>query len=179
MSVIAAWTGAAKINPGAFMQSELSQQILDLQAGDHLDGEAAALARQAQKMESIGTLAGGIAHDFNNILNIIQGCSALIASHAGENGEIADSLNVINEAIKRGAGVVQQLLTLARKSDSVPETTDVSAVVGGLVELVKGTFPKNSEATMELSPELPPPMAEDSSAPAIEEKDNSAVSVRG
>src|SRR5439155_2519053 len=29
--------------------------------------------RQAQKMETIGTLAAGVAHDFNNILNIIQG----------------------------------------------------------------------------------------------------------
>jgi len=116
--------------------------------------------RQAQKMESIGTLAGGIAHDFNNILNIIQGYSALLGSHAGENEAIAESLKVINEAIKRGAGVVQQLLTLARKSEAHLEITDLNAVVGGLVELVKGTFPKNIEVTLDLGAELPPLMAD-------------------
>jgi signal transduction histidine kinase/ActR/RegA family two-component response regulator len=116
--------------------------------------------RQAQKMESIGTLAGGIAHDFNNILNIIQGYSTLLGGQAGDNAEIAESLNVINEAIKRGAGVVQQLLTLARKSEAVLEVTDLNAVVGGLVELVKGTFPKNIEVTTDLDPELPPLMAD-------------------
>jgi signal transduction histidine kinase/ActR/RegA family two-component response regulator len=112
--------------------------------------------RQAQKMESIGTLAGGIAHDFNNILNIIQGYSTLIAGHAGENAELAESLKVINEAIQRGAGVVQQLLTLARKTEANLEITDVNEVVRGLVKLVKGTFPKNIEVALNLASDLPP-----------------------
>ena len=33
---------------------------------------------QAQKMESIGTLAGGVAHDFNNILTVINGYAQIV-----------------------------------------------------------------------------------------------------
>ncbi|HTM08075.1 MAG TPA: MEDS domain-containing protein [Verrucomicrobiae bacterium] len=116
--------------------------------------------RQAQKMESMGTLAGGIAHDFNNILNIIQGYSSLIGSHASDGGEIAEGVKVINEAIKRGAAVVQQLLTIARKADANLERTDLNALVSSLAELIKGTFPKNIEVNLQLAKDLPSILAD-------------------
>jgi C4-dicarboxylate-specific signal transduction histidine kinase len=76
---------------------------------------------QAQKMESIGVLAGGIAHDFNNILNIIQGYAFILRGHGTQDKEIGESLTVIDETVHRGSALVQQLLTLARKSPTKVE----------------------------------------------------------
>ena len=73
--------------------------------------------RQAQKMESMGTLASGIAHDFNNILNIIKGYASLLPQSGEEQQVAAEALQVIDETVERGAATVRQLLALARESN--------------------------------------------------------------
>ena len=111
---------------------------------------------QAQKMESIGVLAGGIAHDFNNILNIIQGYAFVLRGHGTPGKEIGESLTVIDESVHRGSALVQQLLTLARKSPTKVESVNVNGLVEGLITLITQTFPKTIELSTALEADLPP-----------------------
>ena len=116
---------------------------------------------QAQKMESIGTLAGGVAHDFNNILNIIQAYASVLTEHSPSSDAINESVAVINDTVKRGAALVQQLLTVGRKSVGVElKPINVNVLVEGMLRLIKQTFPKTIELSCNLEPDLPAIMAD-------------------
>jgi len=109
---------------------------------------------QAQKLESVGVLAAGVAHDLNNLLNIIQGYASVIGPDVPRD-EIGESVDGITETTKRGAALVQQLLTLARKTEIKKESVDVNTLIERLSNFIKETFPKNIETTLDLSPILP------------------------
>ena len=110
---------------------------------------------QAQKMESIGTLAGGIAHDFNNILNIIKGYTTVLSEELAEDQKAGEHFKVIDEAIERGAAMVRQLLTIARKTETHFGRTDINGQIADLANLVKETFPKTIKISLALDPNLP------------------------
>ena len=111
--------------------------------------------RQSQKMESVGTLAGGIAHEFNNILNIIKGYTLLIRQSPSVNENVTENMNVIEETVERGAYGVRQLLTLARKTESCLALSNPNDLVSELSKLLKQTFPKTIDITLELDAKLP------------------------
>ncbi|HSE87168.1 MAG TPA: CheR family methyltransferase [Candidatus Binatia bacterium] len=117
--------------------------------------------RQAQKMESMGTLAAGVAHDFNNILNIIQGYTSILAQGATSD-QIAENVEVITETTQRGATLVQQLLMLARKTETKLEPTNANTLIHGLSKLLKETFPKHIELRLDLDDKLPQIIADSS-----------------
>jgi PAS domain S-box-containing protein len=112
--------------------------------------------RQAQKMEAIGTLAGGIAHDFNNILGIILGyAQELLNKDGGDPPERARSVGVILGAAERGAKVVKQLLTFARKTGTEHKPLDVNSLARDTLDILREIFPKTINFRLDLDPTLP------------------------
>jgi two-component system, cell cycle sensor histidine kinase and response regulator CckA len=97
---------------------------------------------QAQKMDSIGTLAGGIAHDFNNILGIILGYSSLLEGKRTQLREFSESVSAIVQAAERGASLVQQILTFARKTDVSFRQINLANAAREMLTLLQETFPK-------------------------------------
>jgi two-component system, cell cycle sensor histidine kinase and response regulator CckA len=111
---------------------------------------------QAQRMESIGTLASGIAHDFNNILGIILGHVSLLEQTLETPGKFQKSVRTISDAVNRGANLVQQILTFAMKSEFPHEIVNVNSLIQDLVKMVSETFPKTITMELDLDPDIPP-----------------------
>ncbi len=111
--------------------------------------------RQAQKLESLGTLAGGIAHDFNNILSIIMGHASLVEPGVTEAKKLTRSIDAINKATERGAGLVNQLLTIARKTEVVVQSAKINDVISEITKLISETFPKTIVVETKLQANLP------------------------
>jgi PAS domain S-box-containing protein len=110
---------------------------------------------QAQKMESIGTLAGGIAHDFNNILGIILGHTSFIEPGDIDPATLSTRMGAITKAVQRGANLVRQILTFARKTDAALEPVNVNTTIEELAKMLRETFPKTTEIALHLDKTTP------------------------
>jgi PAS domain S-box-containing protein len=94
---------------------------------------------QAQKMQSVGTLAGGVAHEFNNLLAGINGYAALGLREAGVAGTLREFLQRIVELSERAASLTRQLLTFARKPALSRQPLRMDDLVRSTAELVGRT----------------------------------------
>ncbi len=83
---------------------------------------------EAQKMESIGTLAGGVAHDFNNLLMAIQGNVSLLLLDKDPGHPDQKRLHNIEEHVQRGAYLTRQLLGFARGGKYEIRPTDMNEI---------------------------------------------------
>jgi len=85
--------------------------------------------QQAQKLESLGTLAGGIAHDFNNLLMGIQGRASLMASETAPYHPHSEHLREIEKYVVSAADLTKQLLGFARGGKYEVKPTDLNGLI--------------------------------------------------
>lgn len=95
---------------------------------------------EAQKMESIGTLAGGIAHDFNNILAAITGFTEL-AKRGVPDERTRGYLSAVAEASARATDLVRQILAFSRHQKPKREPLELGPVVAETLKLLRATLP--------------------------------------
>jgi two-component system, cell cycle sensor histidine kinase and response regulator CckA len=93
--------------------------------------EYQAQLQHAQKLELVGRLAGGVAHDFNNLLTAVGGYGALLSDSSDPHARIVAA--EILEVQARGAALVRQLLTFARREENArPRPIDLSHSLGNM-----------------------------------------------
>jgi PAS domain S-box-containing protein len=109
---------------------------------------------QAQKMDSIGTLAGGIAHDFNNLLTAIMGYSSHLQTLAEPGTRLSRDLEQIERASQRAAELTGQLLAFSRKQIIRHQSLSLNDVVEESVRLWERTLGKHIAIEVSPSPNL-------------------------
>jgi PAS domain S-box-containing protein len=110
---------------------------------------------RAQRMESLGTLASGLAHDLNNILTPILSTAQLLQikfPHADQRSQ--QLLKMLELNTKRGAALVQQVLSFARGIEGERRSLHLPDLIFEVFQIIEETFPQSITTHIELSPDL-------------------------
>ncbi len=109
--------------------------------------------RQAQKMESIGTLAGGIAHDFNNILFPVLGHTEMLLNDIPDDNPAHRSLEKIYAAANRAKELVKQILTFSRQESNEQKLMKVQPIIKEALKLIRATIPTTIDIKDDIRPD--------------------------
>ncbi len=109
---------------------------------------------QAQKMESIGTMAGGIAHDFNNLLTAIIGCVDLSLEEVDKTDVVYGDLKEIQIAAQRAADLTKQLLLFSRKKTMKFKSVNINRIIQNLLMMLKRLIGENIHIQTHLASNL-------------------------
>jgi signal transduction histidine kinase len=127
------------VSPIVDSQGQLRHAVVivrDVSERKHLERQLL----QAQKMQSVGTLAGGVAHEFNNLLAGINGYASLALREPELGATAREFLTHVVSLSERAALLTRQLLTFARKPPLTRRPTAPGELLRATRDLVTRTL---------------------------------------
>ncbi len=109
--------------------------------------------RQAQKLETLGSLAGGIAHDFNNLLSPIIGYAELGLNQLTPAGPLYEELNQILKAALRASNLTRQILAFSRKQTLEVKIIDLNELIRDFLAMVQRLLGETVEVQLRVTPD--------------------------
>ncbi|MGE5313981.1 MAG: ATP-binding protein [Acidobacteriota bacterium] len=132
------------------LEERVNERTAQLKREVKVRQQSEAALQQAQKLESLGTLAGGIAHDFNNLLAMILGSAELLRIHAAAYPQLKKYVDRIVEASERGASISRQLLIFSRPDQSQFKPASLQHILAEFGPMLTHFLPKSIEIEMHI-----------------------------
>ncbi len=111
---------------------------------------------QAEKMESIGTLAAGVAHEVKNPLAILMMGINYLAKKLGDDDALSTILRDMKEAIYRADSIARGLLEFSSSHQLNVSPADLNSLIEETLRLVRHTFTEQRITLVkDLKPDLP------------------------
>jgi signal transduction histidine kinase len=126
---------------------DVTQRVRAEESAERLEAQL----RQAQKIETIGTLAGGIAHDFNNILSPIIGYTEIAMGQLDPSNAAHADLEQVMNAAQRAKELVQQILIFARGGGREKSAVQLHLIVHEALRLIRATMPSTIEISQRVA----------------------------
>jgi len=145
-SIVPVRDTAGKVEGILVLTTDVTEQKLAQEKAEALREQL----RQAQKMESIGTLAGGIAHDFNNILSAILGYTELSLTAITDDSALKPYLERILKAGERARELVQQILAFSRQGTTEMVPFHIEPVVREAIQLIRASLPSTIDIRLRI-----------------------------
>jgi len=109
---------------------------------------------QAQRMESVGSLASAVAHDFNNILTAILGSVHLMKQEVEEDSPLCSPLGTIERTALSAGQLAEQMLFLSRAPSNQVEDLELTEVILEARSLLERVLRQDIELEFDLEEEV-------------------------